>query len=128
MEAHWMKYGYIYEKLMSATRSLATSDESLRVRLRNAYLAMHTLDHDETAWANDGSRDRYRDVVRRLTRLPDPQQGALDATLAVLTTDEMILIAEDIWALFLEYAYLDAEAQVLSDQEEGDGRPRSTGD
>ena len=119
MQIHWAKYSYIYEKLMMAVRSLAVSDGSLRKRLEAAYLAMHTLDHGETSWATAEDRAKFQDIVHRLTRVPDSAGGALQATLDAMRDDEMRSVAEDIWLLFLGYAYLDAEAQVLSDLRHG---------
>lgn len=115
MQIHRAKYSYIYEKLMMAVQLLAVSDGSLRERLETAYLAVHTLDHRETSWATADDRTKFEDIVHRLTRVPDSARGALVATLDTMRDDEMQSVAEDIWSLFLSYAYLDAEAQILSD-------------
>ena len=99
---------------MVAAGSLATSDGDLRTRLHGAYLAMHTLNHCETAWANEEDRARFAGIVERLTRVEDPARGSIRATLETLPPEELKAIAEELWSLFLDYARLDAEAQAAS--------------
>ena len=92
---------YLYEKLLSAIGTMATSPRTLQDRLRTAALTCIAVKEDDLP---EGElRDKWNEVQQRLTSVePTGDEGSLEATLSRMSDEEAHDVAELFWELFSE--------------------------
>lgn len=96
-----MKYGYAWEKLYIATKTLAASEERIQERLAAAW--MHSgarLSYAVTPYLPDDLQAEYEAIHAALTKVSDPDRGAINATCAAMSDDEASDLAEKIVTLY----------------------------
>lgn len=91
---------YAYEKIHAAVETLATGVGGIRERLYDAYLVFHTLrvSHFEDA----DVKDLFDRIMKGLTvvDIAPRDQGTIQASLAKMSDDECVAVADDIWKLY----------------------------
>jgi hypothetical protein len=96
-----MKYGYAWEKLSAAVQTLAASDLPLQQRLAAAWIYSGSrLAHSPSPYLPTDLQARYDELHADLTKIDDPNAGAINATCAAMSDEAASSIAERIVSLY----------------------------
>lgn len=96
-----MKYAYAWEKLYVAVKTLAASDSRIQDRLAAAWLhSGMRLSSPVTSYLPEDLQGEYNAIDEALTRIKDPERGAINATCAALSTDEASELVDRIVSLY----------------------------
>ena len=90
---------YAYETINGAVETLATGIGGIRERLYDAYLVFHTL--QVSALEDKEVKFLFDRIMSGLTivDIAPREQGTIQASLAKMSDDECVRIADDIWKL-----------------------------
>ncbi|WP_296425220.1 hypothetical protein [Yoonia sp.] len=80
---------YINEKLFAAVLGMATSHAPLRQRLKDAYIynLMHA-DYPTHEWGSE-IQEQLTEIRELLTKIEDPKEGSVSATVDQMTDQEV---------------------------------------
>ncbi|HMY18390.1 MAG TPA: hypothetical protein PKA58_18820, partial [Polyangium sp.] len=96
-----MKYGYAWEKLYTAVKTLAASEERIQDRLAAAWLHSGVrLSNPVAQYLPDDLQPEFEAIHAALTKVSDPDRGAIAATCAAMSDDEASDLAERIVTLY----------------------------
>lgn len=96
-----MKYGYAWEKLYVAVKTLAASEERLQERLAAAWIHSGArLSYSVTPYLPNELQAEYDSIHKALTNVSDSDRGAVAATCAAMSDDEASDLAERIVSLY----------------------------
>lgn len=99
--APMMKYDYAWEKLYTAVKTLAASEERIQERLAAAWLHSGArLSYTVTPYLPEDLQAEYEAIHAALTKVSDSDRGAIRATCAAMSDDEASDLAENIVTLF----------------------------
>lgn len=109
---------YAHEKIDAAVETLTRGVSGIRERLYDAYLVFHTLQvsHFEDAEV----KDLFDRIMKGLTvvDIAPREQGTIQASLAKMSDDDCVAIANDIWKLYDILKEKHAQWAYGSDDEE----------
>ena len=101
-----MSEPYEYWKFHQAVKGLAAGTEPLRKRIEYAHLTFLAVREDDLS---GHVLELYTDMMDRLTRVEDGDQGSVVATLNVMTDQEAEKVAELIFDIFVAIAHPDED-------------------
>ena len=96
---------YPWEKFSMALFSLAR-EGPLQSRLHGAYMSFHPLRAQD--FNDPGLRDRYQEIMRRLTAVKNSEKGHVPATLEKMSDEE----AGEVANLILDITFAIASARL----------------
>jgi hypothetical protein len=90
---------YAEEKFSIAVDSLATNPEGIRIRIHSAFLSFAPITAD--SFADPDLRRLYEALMAQLTSTPaQGSEGSVNASLAKMSDDECVKVAETILNIY----------------------------
>ncbi|TBE66404.1 hypothetical protein ELH00_10605 [Rhizobium ruizarguesonis] len=93
-----MRPDYVREKFLSSIHMMAVSPVPLQKRLEYAYMTFHPIKEEDLP--TDELKGFYRDLMEKLTKVKDQQEGYVPATTRQMTDEEAREAAELIFNIF----------------------------
>jgi len=91
-----MRLGYAYEKFNLVLKEMASSPQSIKDRIYNAYFHFHALKSDDLP---QSSRQKYNKLMTKLTSVPaEENEGGVRASLNAMPDNQ----AEDLARIIVD--------------------------